>query len=555
VTDDEWIGSADKTSRRVLYLRPDDHRNESTPEPTLQGLAANPAAPAEVLLQLLQTHPDVASAALRRRAAVPARVLEAMLRHPHARVRSALAGNRHIEPQVRLQLVDDPDPQVVASLLADRTLPLPDHVFHPTLDRLNKSSVRGLMTPAELAGAVWEEVTHDRRVFGAATRHPEPRIRLAAIPESSPSTLRCDTVVQLLQTMTHDESPEVRAAATDFLASRDRVVERRDLRYNGYEIQWILRHQRLSRALVDQLVTIGNDYDLEPLAANPSISPDVVNVLFDHPAPGVRRSLAGRPDLTPAQLARLAADPDPSVRTAVSVHPALSEEQRADIDIDVAAAIGEGFAYTENPWNPTRPVPSVEQSTAWAHSVNPLLRRRAARDHRLPTELVPALADDTDLGVRVLLAHYHPDAPPWLLLRAFREYPSSSRGRLPWLPNFPTAGLARLADDPDPAVRQLVALDPLAPPDLINRLTQDTDNTVRYAMARCPRLPLNRIIELLDHVELAEPAATNRALPVALMWDLLTRNERAAPGQSWSAASRPGAGQSWALPDSLGNQS
>ncbi|MFI7548057.1 hypothetical protein [Actinoplanes sp. NPDC049599] len=191
----------------------------------------------------------------------------------------------------------------------------------------------------------------------------------------------------------------------------------------------------------------------------------------------------------------------------------------------MTTAIGAGIAYTENPWDPARPVPSVQQSTAWARSVNPLLRRRAARDHRLPSALVPALADDTDLGVRVLLAHYHPDAPPWLLLRAFREYPSSSRGRLPWLPNFPTAGLARLADDTDPAVRQLVALDPLAPPELIDRLTQDTDTTVRYAMAQCPRLSLDRIIELLDHADLAEPAAANPALPVARMWDLLTRNE------------------------------
>jgi hypothetical protein len=159
----------------------------------------------------------------------------------------------------------------------------------------------------------------------------------------------------------------------------------------------------------------------------------------------------------------------------------------------------------------------------WARSVNPLLRRRAARDHRLPAELVPGLADDPDPGVRLLLAHHHPAAPPQLLLHVFREYPCSSRGRLPWLPNFPAAGLARLADDPDPAVRQLVALDPLAPPGLIDRLTHDTDAVVRHAMARCPRLAVGRILELLDHAELAYPAAANSALPVARMWALATR--------------------------------
>ncbi|MFI7548049.1 hypothetical protein [Actinoplanes sp. NPDC049599] len=225
MADDEWIGSADRSSRRVLCLRRDGRRDESMRVPTLYGLAANPAAPAEVLLRLLHGYPDVVSAALRRRAALPAPVLAAMLVDPHPGIRSALAGNRHIEPQVRLQLVDDPDARVGAALLADRTLPLPDHVFYPCLDRLNNLSARGLMTPAELAGEVCDQVTHDRRVLAAATRHPEPRIRRAAIPESSPSTLGCDTVVQLVQAMTHDQSPEVRAAATDFLASRDRVVE------------------------------------------------------------------------------------------------------------------------------------------------------------------------------------------------------------------------------------------------------------------------------------------------------------------------------------------
>jgi hypothetical protein len=45
---------------------------------------------------------------------------------------------------------------------------------------------------------------------------------------------------------------------------------------------------------------------------------------------------------------------------------------------------------------------------AWAGSVNPLLRRRAARDPRLPADLVARLAGDDDPQVRAILARSHP---------------------------------------------------------------------------------------------------------------------------------------------------
>jgi hypothetical protein len=76
VTDTEWIGSADRTSCRVLRVRAD----ERAVSPPLRGPAANPAVPAETVLQFLQTHPMLFP--LRRRAAPPALVLHATLRHP-----------------------------------------------------------------------------------------------------------------------------------------------------------------------------------------------------------------------------------------------------------------------------------------------------------------------------------------------------------------------------------------------------------------------------------------------------------------------------------------
>jgi hypothetical protein len=112
----------------------------------------------------------------------------------------------------------------------------------------------------------------------------------------------------------------------------------------------------------------------------------------------------------------------------------------------------------------------------------------------------------------VLLAGHHPAAPP-ALLRSYLEYTCCGRTRLAHLPQFPTAGLARFADHPDPTVRRLVALDPLADPRLVDRLTTDPDPAVRHAMASCARLPVPRMVALLDHPELAEVAAANPALP------------------------------------------
>jgi len=212
-----------------------------------------------------------------------------------------------------------------------------------------------------------------------------------------------------------------------------------------------------------------------------------------------------------------------------STHAGLTERQRASIDIDVTVAEGDGdfgISGTRCGGIPHRhdPAPDLTDATRWARSVNPLLRRRAARNAELPADVVNVLAQDPDLGVRVLLAQHHPAAPAALLLRSYLEYRGCGRDRLSALPQFPTEGLAGFADHDDPAVRRLVALDPDAAQDVVARLLHDADHTVRQAMASCPRLPAHHIAALLDNPELAEAAATNPALPVPQMWSIVDRN-------------------------------
>ncbi|MFG3604817.1 hypothetical protein [Micromonospora chersina] len=510
---------------RVVYIRGNLWLDGPAGDPVARGLAGNPAAPLDVLLRLLDNHPEAVPAAFRRRADLPPAVVAAATRHPSARVRGALAANPHVDPAIRLRLLDDPDHRVFGLVREDPDLELPDRPFMPYLDRLVDQFRRDLMAPAELRGEVIEVGIRDRRAVRVVATHTEPLVRAAAVEllggvnETSREQLR--------QALLHDHVPEVRAATAHFYAERERVQEPADLPVNGYAYRGMLSKLRLSPALVEHVLAAEDGRDgVDAMASNPTLPPEVVEALFNHPSADVRRSLAQRDDLTGSQLARLAADPDASVRTAISIHPALTEQERAAIDIDVTTAPWDrriDLCWHTRSTSLPQPLPPLAESVRLATSVNPLLRRRAAVDPRLPADVVTALSDDPDPGVRALLAQHHSAAPPDLLLQVFREYKHCrcDRGRLLALPNFPTTALAQFADDQDPAVRQLVARDPQADPELVDRLTHDPDAAVRHAMAACPQLPVDRIVELLDHAELAESAAANPSLPVHVMREQL----------------------------------
>lgn len=355
-------------------------------------------------------------------------------------------------------------------------------------------------------------------------------------------------------------SPDTRAA---LLADPDGGVREAALRHARYEDPaWVesalpprpchartdmLLHRALSRAVVDGVLTApaGKD-DKAMIAGNPSLPAEVVVLLAADPDPEVRGAVARRADLRTAERRALVTDPDPdvrgavarradlgpgerstlardperAVRLAVSVHPALSEEERAAIDYDVPLDCRFG-AYPA-PATPRDP----ETVRRAALSGHPMLRREAAEDHALPPDLVARLAEDDDLGVRVLLAQNHPDAPPALLLRGFLEYTGPERAHLITRPNFPTAGLATLAGHEDPQVRALAARDPQAAAATVERLTRDPDPNVRAALARHPNLPRPRLAELLGDDELAHAAAANPALDPATIDRLLTTNGR-----------------------------
>ncbi|WP_433261927.1 hypothetical protein ACQPWR_21290 [Micromonospora vinacea] len=467
--------------------------------------------------------PEQVCEGLRRRRELPAPVRDAMLRHPSPRIRGALATHSQVDPLARTQLLADPAWRVrLRAFGRPGQEPLPDDVLVSLLAELDGPPSDMPFSREELINELFDAMGYDLRLFRLAAAHPRPGVRRFAAVSLHWLDERSR------QALLEDEAPEVREAAVASVAHRQQLMEPADLPDEHSHKFWYVLRRPLSRALVEKVLARGDAAALRVLAENPSVPPDVVETLLRHPEPSVRQGVAGRADLSGEHLVRLAADPAVEVRTAVSTHPGLSEPQRASIDIDVTIVPGDGHFGSADvrcrgiPY-PDGAAPELTDALRWAGSVNPLLRRRAARNAELPAEIVTILADDPDLGVRVLLAQHHPAAPPALLLRCFLEYRCCGRDRLSELPQFPTDGLARFSDDPDPKVRRLVAVDPHADPELVDRLSTDPDVSVRQAMAGSPRLPASRIVALLDDPELAEAAAANPALTVDQMQLILDR--------------------------------
>ncbi|MFD6890746.1 hypothetical protein [Streptomyces sp. NPDC059957] len=487
------------------------------PTRRLAGVALNPSSPEDVLLRLLADGPPAVRMVLCRDRILPDAVVEAVLEHPDTRTRSFFARNPHVDPAQRARLVDDPEWFVRAHLADAPRLPaggvnrpLPDEVVVHMISTYDNDILMG---------------TIHRQISTALERsmptHPVAKVRRWGVGrwEQLPAEIQAS----LLADPDQDVRESPRNSAQRSAQSRDPAWVERELPGWTCHARWdMLMYQALSRTVVDNVLTAPvAEEERVAIAGNPGLPADVVVLLAGDPDPAVRERIAHRADLGPAERRALAVDPDPRVRLALSVHPELSEEERAAIDYEIPA--GGCFQAWRGPTVPRDP----QDVRRDANSGHPLIRQRAAVVRTLPPDLLERLAADEDLGVRVLLAQNHPDAPASLLLRSFLEYTGHERARLTTRPNFPTAGLAAFADREDPEVRALAARDPDTAPATVERLTRDPDPAVRAALARHPNLPQTRLLELLDDEELAHAAAANPALDSEVIQRLVAAGREA----------------------------
>ncbi|MFM9496962.1 hypothetical protein ACKI1Q_25465 [Streptomyces galilaeus] len=453
------------------------------------GLAANPAAPASVLLRLLKfDHEWSTVARLTYRASVPDEVAEALLAHPDRRVRGALAESAGADPALRARLLDGPASDAILVACGPHPYgttapPLPDAAYERLLAHDNANvryeTANAPSTPAHV-------------LLPLAT-HEDPFFRRAACrrvwDELGP---------QVRGALLDDPDPEVRtAAALQVMADdEERTAWLVETRADHLWLWDVLAHGRLVRGLAERLLAEFLDTDTTRLAR-----------------------LVGNPTFPADLAATLAGHEDPAVRLSVSARAELTEEQRAAIDWKVTEEDRlEPLVWV---W---RGRADAELLRRCARSAHTWLRRSAAVCAELPDDCVELLADDEDFAVRLLLAERHPKAPPELLLDLYLHGTHRAVGVLVSRPGFPSAGLAeRFADAADPQARALALRDPAATPELVERLSRDPDGFVRLMAASDRRLAVRRVVELLDDPEVGFAAAANPLLPVAEMTALLDR--------------------------------
>ncbi|MFJ5925066.1 hypothetical protein ACIQF6_20925 [Kitasatospora sp. NPDC092948] len=487
-------------------------------EPVLRGIAANPGAPLAVLLRLLA--PEAAAAwpvFVRRR--FPDEFVEAVLGSPGAGVRKAIAGNPWLGDDHCLRLAGDRN-ELVALRLASgryaerRPRPLSDAVLE--LIHLGPAGgTEGYLTRSEIAGELYSRGALTGSFRRRMATHPSFELRRQAcyfideLGEAQRSALLDDPDPEVRATARRNHLPEVPTAEelAGAQADRERVYW-----YSGRPVP---------PELFEAAVADGH---ADSLSRNRHLAPDQVRRLAAHPDPQVRRSVAGRSDLTAESAALLAADPDPDVRLRAEVEPVPRRRAQTLVLNRV-----DGFAVPiDHPWMFVRPVdpPALDWYLACARSPYPLLRRAAATCPDLDAETVRLLAADEDREVRLLLALYHPDAPPGLLLEAYLALPEH-RLRLRLRPAFPSRRLpAELVRHDDPEVRELAAADPEFDGDPA-ALLADPAADVRRAAAANPRTPAATVEALLADPdtapELLEGAAAGPHLTERRLHELLDR--------------------------------
>ncbi|MFC8830447.1 hypothetical protein ACFT9I_34560 [Streptomyces sp. NPDC057137] len=449
----------------------------------VDGLAGNPAAPAGVLLRLLALNDRWITQRISWRQKLPDEVAEAMLTHPDRRVRHSIAESWTVDPELRARLLDGPVSDAIVVACGPRPYgiavpPLPDRAYERLL-----THERGNVRYETLDSAGVPE-----HVLIPLAGHPDPLFRLAA----------CRRVWHALAdevraSLLGDADPEVRRAASLWVMHEDeeRTTELVEALAGTWQLGEVMERGKLGRAVAERLLAGG--IRLPWLARNPTLPADLASPLAHHE--------------------------DPEVRLAFSARPELSEEERGAVDWKIGPE--DRLDTLRWVWD-AREDPDVLRRCAT--SAHPWLRRSAAVCRELPEDCVELLAGDEDFAVRLLLAERHPKAPAELLLDLYLHGTHRAVAMLVAKPQFPLAGLAaRFGEATDPEARALALRDPTATPELVERLSRDPEKRVREAAARDVRLPVGRVVELLEDPDVGSAAAVNPVLPVAVMTALLDR--------------------------------
>jgi hypothetical protein len=445
------------------------------------GLARNRAAPAPVLLRLLDVGPEERLPSWLIHRELPEDVVRAWVAHPEWRVRKGLAERWLLNAEQRAELIHDPEPNHRWLFLT--------------------CAVEGR---SSLTDATYAQLAAD----------PSPRVRAEL-------ALHRDLPVRHLAALAVDPDPRVRDAAAPrawtHLAASTQAALLADPDA-GVRAEAVLRHHCSTPLSAADFAELPSDRHRERAARTCVLARELAEDLVHGTETELHSATAQNPNLNADLVALLGQDPEPHVRWLVSIRPDLTEAERSRIAIEF------------DPIARCNPLPWVrdleddeEAMRRCATSAHVMLRRSAACAKNLPPDVVDLLAHDEDWVVRLFLAEHCAQAPAAVLLEMVESWNGYSAARMVEHPHFPRHGVMRYADGPNPRTRKLALLDPESTVELVERFSRDADSGVRWCALRDQRLSAASVIRLLNdpHQGIRDEAAADPRLPTRVLATLL----------------------------------
>ena len=471
----------------------------------LDGLARNPAFPADLVRRLFARREGLGDVALRPDL-TPEMMAEIIGTGDHWLVHS-LALNPDVPSGTRIQLARHRDPAVRACL-ALRAESGPREMFEVLAvdpdPRVREHLAQNDQMPGDLRARLAADPDAKIRATLAEwwPQAPEPvrRILLTA-PEDEVRAAACGTYYRRLP---HPVPP------ADLLPAllADPVTR-------AGAVPYIDLDSGTARSLAGD-----PDYKVrERLAQHPDLPARLRDLLADDQSSYVRLRVFARQD-TPA--GQRAAIHDRIMADARLLHqPSLGNDLDEETEIlhllnDLAPL---QLRMLRLPWVTADPLPHIDSAYL-------CFRASAAMSASLPPQAVARLLDDEESDVRVAMAmHARDQVDAVTAERIDRGYQPAKKTI--WRPAdtfpLPSAMLRRMAADPDPRMRVLAPRDPDLPAELATLLAADPDACVRQAIAPHPRLRTRDLLALLaDPSEpVASAAAASPSLPLAHMHQIL----------------------------------
>ena len=402
-------------------------------------------------------------------AATAAAVLDALAAHPSLDVRRAVVDHKDAAPETLARFVTDPHAMIRA--LVARHPSTPPEALEPLADDTDPQ-VRALLATNEACPRpLLDRLAGDSHPFviAALTRHAPIEV-LQTIPNDPDGAVR--KAITLRERHHRREElldPDCPPATLAAAAERGQHVELRALAAQHPNVPADV----LSRLAKDRSISVK-----AAAAASPACAADVVVAAAGHRNPRLRAAAAKNPNCPEATLTALAADEDPRVRAAAARNTSSPESCWQTLSGDKDRQV------------------------------------RAAAVHHCPPEMLHHFARDDDPAPMnawaASLAAARPDCPKALLERLAQS--RSLRVRCAVAAHADAVDICqRLAADPEPHVRAVVAGRRSCPPELLVALAEDPEPHVRFQVAANPSCPTDVLQALIENDDYVRDRAARNA--------------------------------------------